>query len=128
MFFRLRLPALRERSEDLPGLIAHFARQVADQNGWKEKKFGEAAVEELQRYSWPGNVRELRNVVERLILLSAQNTVAAEDVRLVLPAAGSASDRAGRLRAQKSAALSRSAPKVSSATLCWPKFVSIIFI
>jgi two-component system nitrogen regulation response regulator NtrX len=93
--FPLRLPALRERREDLPGLIAHFARQVADQNGWKEKKFGEAAVEEMQRYNWPGNVRELRNVVERLVLLSAQDTVAAEDVRLVLPAAGSASAAVG---------------------------------
>jgi two-component system, NtrC family, nitrogen regulation response regulator NtrX len=87
--FPLRLPALRERKEDLPGLIAHFALQVAAQNGWKEKEFGADAVKELQRYSWPGNVRELRNVVERLILLSAENTVTVEDVRLVLPAAGS---------------------------------------
>jgi two-component system nitrogen regulation response regulator NtrX len=86
--FPLRLPALRERQEDLPGLVAHFARQVAAQNGWKEKEFDSAAVKELQHYSWPGNVRELRNVVERLILLSTQNTVAPEDVRLVLPATG----------------------------------------
>jgi two-component system, NtrC family, nitrogen regulation response regulator NtrX len=86
--FPLRLPALRERQEDLPGLVAHFARQVAAQNGWKEKEFDSVAVKELQHYSWPGNVRELRNVVERLILLSTQNTVAPEDVRLVLPATG----------------------------------------
>jgi two-component system nitrogen regulation response regulator NtrX len=83
--FPLRLPPLRERKEDLPGLVTHFARQVAAQNGWKEKPFDAGAVEELQRYSWPGNVRELRNVVERLTLLSAQNSVTAEDVRLVLP-------------------------------------------
>jgi two-component system, NtrC family, nitrogen regulation response regulator NtrX len=83
--FPLRLPPLRERKEDLPGLIAHFARQVAAQNGWKEKVFEQGAVEELQRYSWPGNVRELRNVVERLILLSAENSVTADDVATVLP-------------------------------------------
>ncbi|MEQ1473384.1 MAG: sigma-54 dependent transcriptional regulator [Candidatus Acidiferrum sp.] len=93
--FPLRLPALRERQEDLSELIAHFARQVAAQNGWKEKKFDSGAVEELQRYSWPGNVRELRNVVERLILLSAGNSVMAEDVRLVLPAAGANAGAAG---------------------------------
>jgi two-component system nitrogen regulation response regulator NtrX len=93
--FPLQLPALRERKEDLPGLIAHFARQVAAQNGWKEKEFDGGSVKELQQYGWPGNVRELRNVVERLILLSAQNTVTAEDVRLVLPAGGSAVGAAG---------------------------------
>ena len=69
--FPLRLPPLRERTEDLPGLVTHFARQVAAQNGWKEQAFDPGAMEELRRYSWPGNVRELRNVVERLILLSS---------------------------------------------------------
>jgi DNA-binding NtrC family response regulator len=83
--FPLRLPPLRERTEDLPGLVTHFARQVAAQNGWKEKPFDEHALEELKRYSWPGNVRELRNVVERLILLSVAGSVTAEDVKVVLP-------------------------------------------
>ena len=64
------LPPLRERQEDLPALVEHFARQVAAQNGWKEKLFDAGAMEELQSYSWPGNIRELRNVVERLILLA----------------------------------------------------------
>jgi two-component system, NtrC family, nitrogen regulation response regulator NtrX len=83
--FPLRLPPLRERTEDLPGLVTHFARQVAAQNGWKEKPFAAGAMEELQRYAWPGNVRELRNVVERLILLSVAGSVTAEDVEVVLP-------------------------------------------
>jgi two-component system, NtrC family, nitrogen regulation response regulator NtrX len=82
--FPLHVPALRERQEDLPALVRHFARQVAAQNGWKEKPFEDEALEELQRYSWPGNVRELRNVVERLILLSG-GEVTGDDVRLVLP-------------------------------------------
>jgi two-component system, NtrC family, nitrogen regulation response regulator NtrX len=83
--FPLALPPLRERPEDFPALVEHFARQVAVQNGWKEKIFDDAALAALQRYSWPGNVRELRNVVERLVLLAAEDRVTADDVRLVLP-------------------------------------------
>jgi len=83
--FPLMLPPLRERPEDFPALVGHFARQVAAQNGWKERIFADAAIAELRRYSWPGNVRELRNVVERLVLLAAEDTVTADDVRLVLP-------------------------------------------
>src|SRR6202043_2426609 len=83
--FPMRVPPSHERTEDMPELIAHFARQVASQNGWKQKSFDEEAVEELRQYSWPGNIRELRNVVERLILLSEGEMVNADDVRLVLP-------------------------------------------
>jgi DNA-binding NtrC family response regulator len=83
--FPLRVPPLRERKEDMPQLIEHFASQVASQNGWKQKSFDEEAVEELRHYTWLGNVRELRNVVERLVLLSDSNTVNGDDVRLVLP-------------------------------------------
>jgi len=83
--FPLTLPPLRERPEDFTGLVTHFARQVAAQNGWKEKIFTEEAIGELRKYGWPGNVRELRNVVERLILLASDENVAAADVRLILP-------------------------------------------
>jgi two-component system nitrogen regulation response regulator NtrX len=68
--FPLLLPPLRERLDDIPALVEHFAGQIAGQNGWKAKTFLPDAVEELQRYSWPGNIRELRNVVERLMLLA----------------------------------------------------------
>jgi DNA-binding NtrC family response regulator len=84
--FPLQLPPLRERLEDFPALVAHFARQVAKQNSWKEKIFSDDAIAELRCYSWPGNVRELRNIVERLVLLSSENSVSPDDVRLVLPA------------------------------------------
>ena len=83
--FPLPLPPLRERPEDFPELVAHFARQVAAQNGWKEKLFSEEAIAELRKYGWPGNVRELRNVVERLVLLASDDTVTATDVGPVLP-------------------------------------------
>ncbi len=85
--YPLTLPPLRERPEDVPVLAQHFARQVAAQNGWKEKTFTAEAIEELKRYSWPGNVRELRNVVERLLLLSSGPEVDVAAVRLALPQA-----------------------------------------
>ena len=90
--FPLVLPPLRERPEDFPALVAHFARQVAAQNGWKEKLFEEAAIDALRGYSWPGNVRELRNIVERLVLLSTEDSVTAADVRTVLPAGSALPD------------------------------------
>jgi DNA-binding NtrC family response regulator len=98
--FPLTLPPLRERPEDFAELVAHFARQVAAQNGWKEKLFATDAITELRRYAWPGNVRELRNVVERLVLLSTEDSIMVADVRLVLPgedpgAGSSASAAAG---------------------------------
>jgi two-component system, NtrC family, nitrogen regulation response regulator NtrX len=85
--FPLTLPPLRGRNEDFPALVSHFAQQVAKQNGWKTKTFSDDAIAELRRYSWPGNVRELRNVVERLVLLSTEDTVTDDDVRQALPSA-----------------------------------------
>ena len=87
--FPLTLPSLHDRPEDFPDLVAHFARQVAAQNGWKEKIFADDAIAELRKYGWPGNVRELRNVVERLILLASDGDVSAADVRLILPTSNS---------------------------------------
>jgi two-component system, NtrC family, nitrogen regulation response regulator NtrX len=87
--FPLTLPPLRERREDFPELVAHFAQQVAAQNGWKDKAFAPEAIAALQNYTWPGNVRELRNVVERLVLLAPDAPVSAADVRLALPSSDS---------------------------------------
>jgi DNA-binding NtrC family response regulator len=84
--FPLLVPPLRERAQDIPPLVAHFARQVSDQNGWKEKPFTAKAIAKLQAYAWPGNVRELRNVVERLLLL-ADGPVDAAAARLAMPEA-----------------------------------------
>jgi DNA-binding NtrC family response regulator len=82
--FPLILPPLRERLDDVPVLVEHFARQISGQNGWREKPFAPDVLLELQRYGWPGNVRELRNVVERLLLL-ADDRVERRDVELALP-------------------------------------------
>jgi len=83
--YPLALPALRERREDIPALVEHFARQITEQNGWKPIPVSTDAIELLQAYTWPGNVRELRNVVERLLLLSTDNRVDAAVVRAALP-------------------------------------------
>ncbi|MGO9616697.1 MAG: sigma-54-dependent transcriptional regulator [Bryobacteraceae bacterium] len=87
--YPLLLPPLRERTEDIQPLAEHFARQVAEINGWKAKPLTPEAIAELVRYRWPGNVRELRNVVERLLLL-ADGPVDAAAARLALPEAADA--------------------------------------
>jgi DNA-binding NtrC family response regulator len=83
--YPLALPALRERRDDIPALVEHFARQITEQNGWKPISVSADAIELLQAYSWPGNVRELRNVVERLLLFATDNQVDAAVVRAALP-------------------------------------------
>ncbi len=66
----LRAPALSERRDDVPRLIAHFTRRVSEANGVPLRTFGEDALAALQAASWPGNVRELRNLVERMLILA----------------------------------------------------------
>ena len=85
--FPMMLPPLRDRCEDIPALVEHFAAQVSAQNGWKPVPFKPAAIDALKQYAWPGNIRELRNVVERLLLL-AGDEVDADAVPLALPALG----------------------------------------
>jgi two-component system, NtrC family, nitrogen regulation response regulator NtrX len=83
--FPLMLPPLRERRDDIPALVEHFAEQVSVQNGWKPIPFAPDSMEALQTYSWPGNVRELRNMVERLMLLATEGEVDLATVQLALP-------------------------------------------
>jgi DNA-binding NtrC family response regulator len=83
----IEVPPLRERVEDIPLLVEHFARQVAPQ-GRAPIKVTAEAMTLLTRYPWPGNVRELRNVVERLSVLAADGEVTAAEVALHLPATG----------------------------------------
>jgi DNA-binding NtrC family response regulator len=82
--FPILLPPLRERLDDIPVLVEHFARQIADQNAWKPQRFTPEAMAALRAYAWPGNVRELRNIVERLLLLSGEQVDAAT-VEATLP-------------------------------------------
>ena len=92
--FPVSLPPLRERREDIPSLVDHFAAQVNAQNGWKPVPFTDDALAALQVHSWPGNVRELRNMVERLMLLASDGQVDLSTVRLALPQGGSSTGSA----------------------------------
>ena len=83
--FPLMLPPLRERREDIPALVSHFAEQVCAQNGWKPVPFTDEAMNALREHAWPGNVRELRNMVERLMLLATDGQVDVGTVQLALP-------------------------------------------
>src|ERR1700733_13113754 len=87
--FPLLLPPLRERRDDIPALVAHFAGQVSAQNGWKPVPFSHEAMAALQSHAWPGNVRELRNMVERLLLLATDGQVDLATVEMALPKGGS---------------------------------------
>jgi len=77
----VQVPSLNERREDIPLLIEHFNRRIADDYGHPLKSFTPAAITALQDYNWTGNIRELANVIERLFILCEQ-TVTEEDVRL----------------------------------------------
>ena len=101
--FPLVLPPLRERREDLPALVEHFAEQVCSQNGWKPIPFSADAMQALQSYSWPGNVRELRNLVERLMLLATDGQVDLATVQMALPrgTSGTAQDAGSGILADR---------------------------
>ena len=77
----IRVPALRDRLEDIPALTAYFTKQICSEQGWKEKNFTAGAIKALQRHAWPGNIRELRNVIERLIILGGEE-ITEEDIKL----------------------------------------------
>ena len=85
LFFRLNVipivvPPLRERREDIPQLVQHFARLTSDEHNLKPKKFEAAAMDALQRYRWRGNIRELRNTVERVMIMSPADVVRHDDL------------------------------------------------
>ena len=102
LFYRLnvvpiRLPALRERRDDVPMLIDHFCEQMANGRGVVPKRFSASAVERLQALPWPGNVRELRNTVERLLILSESPEVGPEDVDLLASGRGGSQSMSGEI-------------------------------
>ena len=81
----IEVPPLRERLEDIPALVEHFAEQLAAGAGVPGKKFAEDAVRRLQSRPWPGNIRELRNAVERALILASGKVVTAADIERLLP-------------------------------------------
>jgi DNA-binding NtrC family response regulator len=86
---RIRIPSLRERTEDIPLLVDHFLRAAAQRSGRGVRLSG-AAVQALRAYAWPGNVRELENTLERLVLGVPAGTIDVEDLPAPLRRAGPA--------------------------------------
>jgi two-component system, NtrC family, nitrogen regulation response regulator NtrX len=81
----VKVPALNERRDDIPLLIEHFNRRIADDYGHSPKQFSPEAILALKDHNWTGNIRELANVVERLFILS-DGIISHEDVhRYVYP-------------------------------------------
>jgi two-component system nitrogen regulation response regulator NtrX len=81
----IEVPPLRDRLEDVPPLVAHFAEQLAESAGVPGKTFAADAMARLQTRSWPGNIRELRNAVERALILAPGKVVTAVDIDRLLP-------------------------------------------
>jgi formate hydrogenlyase transcriptional activator len=78
--FPLSLPPLRDRPEDIPLLVWHFVARKQAQLGRTIKRIPERLMRALTTYSWPGNIRELENVIERALILSEGNSLAADPV------------------------------------------------
>ena len=76
----IKVPALKDRIDDIPLLVEHFIGQIAAEYGSKPKSIADPALKELQKLPWTGNIRELRNVVERLVILG-EDTITASDVK-----------------------------------------------
>ena len=77
----IHVPALRERTDDIPLLVNYFAEVICAEQGCKTKTFAPEAIKALQARTWSGNIRELRNVVERLIILAA-DPISRQDIEL----------------------------------------------
>jgi two-component system response regulator AtoC len=86
----IRLPPLRERSQDVPELALHFLRLYNARLGLKVESIAPNAMRTLMDYSWPGNVRELENVIERALVLSAGPTIEREHLSDIIATAGGA--------------------------------------
>jgi DNA-binding NtrC family response regulator len=80
--FRLNLPRLRERDEDIEILARHFLQRLADEQGTEPLRLSTDATAALHVHAWPGNVRELKNVVERAAMLCEGRTIAAEHLMI----------------------------------------------
>jgi transcriptional regulator with PAS, ATPase and Fis domain len=77
---RIHLPPLRERSTDIPSLVAHYIRHFDQRSGRQPSGFTDEALSVLRRYAWPGNVRELKNLVEAVFAFALTSRVGVNDL------------------------------------------------
>jgi two-component system, NtrC family, nitrogen regulation response regulator NtrX len=86
LFFRLsvipiRVPPLRDRTDDIPSLVRHFADLFSREHNRRPQRFTEAALDYMKKGTWKGNIRELRNTVERLVIMTPGETIDVHDLR-----------------------------------------------
>jgi two-component system nitrogen regulation response regulator NtrX len=89
LYFRIsvipiHVPPLRERKEDIPLLVEHFTALFCEENNKAARQFSDGAVKVLMSYDWPGNVRELKNLIERVVIMTDEETVRETHIRPVL--------------------------------------------
>jgi len=118
----IRVPALRERPQDIPAMAQYFLEDFCARNGFRKKSFDPEVWEPFEGYSWPGNARELRNVVERMAILSHGEVLNAAAIPLELKLQRESGPRSSVQEARESAerehvlrALEQSGWNVSSA-------------
>jgi len=99
----IRVPALRERREDISALADYFLAEFCARNNFKPKQLAPGAFEALEDYSWPGNIRELRNTVERMAILTKGDVLEPDSVPVEIRIARGAGAR-GNLREAKESA------------------------
>jgi two-component system nitrogen regulation response regulator NtrX len=85
LYFRLNVipivvPPLRERVEDIPRLVEHFAQRSFEEHNLRPREFEPAVIDALRRHPWRGNIRELRNTVERMLIMAAGESVTVADL------------------------------------------------
>ncbi len=92
----IHVPPLRERREDIPLLVHHFAHAITGEAALVHRSFAPEALDLLTRMDWPGNVRELRNTVERLLILATSPAIGPQDIETLVtgraPGAGLSGD------------------------------------
>ncbi|MFC1799922.1 sigma-54 interaction domain-containing protein [Candidatus Eisenbacteria bacterium] len=89
LYFRISVipvlvPPLRERKEDIPLLVEHFSQLFCQENNKRCKEMSDGALKVLMSYHWPGNVRELKNLVERLVIMTDEDTIKESDITPLL--------------------------------------------
>ena len=126
LYFRLNVipilvPPLRDRREDMPALVQHFAKLTSEEHNLKPKRFEPRAMEVLQRYRWRGNIRELRNTVERVMIMAPGDLIRVEDlpaeIRGDSAARPMASEAAAPVQSTAAAAAPSSSPTPAAGTL-----------
>jgi len=88
----LRIPPLRDYSEDVPELLAYYVDKLVDSEGLTFRRFSVAAQNRLRNYPWPDNVRELKNLTRRMLLTGSDQNVSLEEVEVEIGTAGTALD------------------------------------